>query len=142
MIRLQFYFPGWFSGQTEESLGEGQEMVRFICDKRLNGSGAVTASEQVFFAEVVAHVAGTRFGRIHQRNFRPGHLPDCPLEQRIVGAAKDEGIDAAAKEWSEVFLEDGLRDLMVDPAFLYEGHEQRAGLGENFCGIGPCYEPI
>ena len=49
-------------------------------------------------------------------------------QQRVVRAAEEQGVDLRFEQRREVAGDDPFRDLVVLPALLDQGHEQRAGL--------------
>lgn len=57
------------------------------------------------------------------------------VDEGVVGAAEDEGVDLASFQGVEVAAEDSFCLGGGEPAFLYEGDEEGGGFGKNL-GLG------
>src|SRR5687767_4911800 len=55
------------------------------------------------------------------------------LEQRVMRAAEYDRVDARSPKGREILVRDQPRCIMVDPPFLNEGNEQRAGTRNDVC---------
>ena len=72
-----------------------------------------------------------RHGGVDERDLRSHDLADDAAEDRVVGAAEDERVDALAREGLEVEARGLARDGVVRPAFLGERDEERARGGDD-----------
>ena len=77
--------------------------------------------------EPLAHKTRATLRGIHESHAAAEHGANGRLEQGIMGAAEDEGVDAMAAQRGQVFPEHVARDLVIQPVFLHQRHEQWAG---------------
>ena len=82
-------------------------------------------------------MVGGGLGRVYQCHALPHKFADHSLEQRVVGAAQDQGVHPGVPHLGEVLGNDQPGHLLlfflavVHISGLYQGHEQGAGLGKD-----------
>ena len=92
-------------------------------------------SAQAALGEHLFQMVGGGLGRIHQRHALAHELADHGLEQRVVGAAQNQGVHTGFTHLGQVLSDHQLRHLLsallavVHVTGLHQRHEQRAGPG-------------
>ena len=114
------------SGAEESFGGVGESHIEFAGE--IGGSGKIGIAEEGLDGE------GAIFGGVHEGDGRAGDFGDGRLEQRVMGATEDEGIDAPGEEWFEIAREDLVGHGVVEQTFLDEWNEQGAGGAVNLRG--------
>ena len=74
-----------------------------------------------------ARFAGGLFGAVDEPDVVAHDAPQQRLEQRVVCAAEDERVDVRIDHGAEIFLRDETCRFALEPPFLDEWNEQRAG---------------
>ena len=80
---------------------------------------------------------GGGHGGVHQRDARAHKLPDHAFQQRVVGAAQNQGIYSGFAHLGQVLGNDQLRDLLlfgfavIHIPGLHQRYKQRAGTGSD-----------
>ena len=95
------------------------------------------AGTQPALGEHPLQMMGGGHGGVHQRDARAHKLPDHAFQQRVVGAAQNQGIYSGFAHLGQVLGNDQLRDLLLSgfavihiPG-LHQRYKQRAGTGSD-----------
>ncbi len=93
------------------------------------------AGAQPALGEHPLQMMGGGHGGVHQRDARAHKLPDHAFQQRVVGAAQNQGVHPGLAHLGQVLGNDQLRDLLLSgfaviyiPGF-HQRDEQGAGAG-------------
>src|SRR6266567_5609104 len=109
----QIHFPGGFGRGAQEPLSQLRETVGFIGDKGLNRASAALMIQEAQMLQSLANIKRAAVCRIHQGNFRSGDCPNRSFEQRIMGAAENQSIDAVAQQGGEILAQHGLGETVL-----------------------------
>ena len=118
--------------QAEGLLGDSEEWAALIGERDLEFADAGARGGELLLAEEFLHGEGGVLCGVHEGDIGASVALDGGAEERVVRAAEDEGVHAGAQQFFQVAGGDGVGDGVVEPAFLDERDEERAGLGEDF----------
>ena len=114
---------------AEEAFADGAEAQRDVADAvAVVSAVAVWAlPQEAGGGKRLGGVFGGGGGGIDQREAR-GFFPQERFEQRVVGAAEDECVGVVGEDGFQVFAHGEAGDVVLQPAFFHERHQERAGL--------------
>src|SRR5262249_36001720 len=112
-------------GGTQDSFGNAMESPGRIRHEEVRRYPAVLFP-QTTLSQQGLNLDCRRLGGIHQCDVRTHCLGDHPGEQRVVSAAKHQGVDLVGPEWHEVAFRHKPRNLRVSLTFLRKRNKQRA----------------
>ena len=111
----------------KEALAQLCEALGDVTHEKFQGSGGRTRF-RIAGGEVLRDCLGEDERAVDQLNLGTHHVADRLLQDRVVRAAEDEGVDVRLAQFLEISPGDGEGDPSVDPAFLGQGHEEWTGL--------------
>ena len=112
---------------AEEALADGAETQRDVADAVAVVGAVAALAQEAGGGQRLGGVCGGGGGGIDQREAR-GFFPQERFEQRVVGAAEDEGVGVVGEDGFQVFAHGEAGDVVLQPAFFHERHQERAGL--------------
>src|SRR3569623_1648126 len=112
----------------QEALADGLEAQRNVGDIEIVTRLDMAGVGKMLLRQDSRDLFGHGFGRIDQRDLIANHLAQQRFQQRVMRAAKHQGVDMLGHQRFQVILGGEPGDFVVEPAYLHQRPEQCAGL--------------
>ncbi len=123
--------PGFGHGDfadrfSQKAAAQFFEVARIIAYEETSGTVRRRAQFMALLKDGL-DPAGDLFGGIYQSDTRSENAAQKRLQQRVMGAAEDQGIYASIQQRGKVFPGDKCGRFAIDPALLDQVHKKWAG---------------